>query len=359
LLGSASTALLALWVGWHRFISANLTRWFNRVGSTNLIGHLTLPDFSAKMGSFHEIHKTLSDLCTLQLKGNESPEDGDYLFLVIDDLDRCTPATVKQVFDVVRLVASIKRVVTLVAIDDRIAFAAVASHYTNFTATGREPAQVARDYMAKVFQVAITLPPVNSKSTGLFIRSELFRAELARPDTKTVGDPPAEPTVTIEPPKVDPESQKKVLLSALPDEVTLFELLSEETGISNPRELWRLKQAWFLLKGMVLKDGDGIAEMDPWLRSLFVREWTLRATAEVRKRFDDELEALQEGGSPSPLDAKITKILGLETANALERRAFVDAVLLPAAPAAVSATAGDAQKSNGPATSMGNASAAA
>lgn len=330
--GTFTTGAAALWFGWHKFVASNLTQWFKRISIQHRGGVLSLPDFSSKLGSFHEIHTTLKHLCALQLSGaDDAPTNGDYLFLVIDDLDRCTPLAVKQVFDAVRLVASIPRVVTLVAIDDRIAFAAVATHYEQFSFAGREPSQVARDYLAKIFQVAITLPPVGSAISGRFIHTELFATELnGVPPTLSTNSSFAADL------KAEAASARSGVLhdyrSALPEEVALFALLANETAMSNPRELWRLKQAWFLLKGMVLEDGNGMAEMEPWMRSLFVREWELQAAEAMRHRIKRQVEATRIGFDIDELDADTKKILAMEMDNYLARRPFVDAVLLPSAP---------------------------
>jgi KAP family P-loop domain len=329
--GSVSSGIAALWIGWHKFISVNLTQWFNRISTNNSFSTLALPDFSAKLGSFHEIHTTLRHLCALQLSGtDDTPTSGDYLFLVIDDLDRCTPLAVKQVFDAVRLVASIPRVVTLVAIDDRIAFAAVATHYDKFNFAGRDPGQVARDYLAKVFQVAITLPPVDVANSNRFIHSELFADELRGLSSSSAMVAGSDREVEAKT-EVAPRTSEQ-LLSVLPEEVALFAHLANETAVSNPRELWRLKQAWFLLKGMALKDGDGLVMMKPWLQALFVREWELQAPMETRRQIEMRQEAIRAGTPPPNLDARIMKIINLQHDDGVLQRPFVDAVLLPSAP---------------------------
>ncbi len=329
--GSIATAIGAMWLGWHKFVSSNLTHWFKRISSGSPARGFSLPDYSSKLGSFHEIHSTLKHLCALQLRGNEeTPASGDYLFLVIDDLDRCTPETVKQIFDAVRLVASIPRVVTLVAIDDRMAFAAVSTHYAQFNFAGREVAQVARDHLAKVFQVAVTLPPVDPGTSARFILNKLFAGDLDKSPTDAPGAPDAG-TAGLGSGASAAAKDDPTVRNVLPEEVALFAQLANETSISNPRELWRLKQAWFLLKGMVLQDGDGLAQMAPWMRSLFVREWELQANSATRWRIATLRESWRNSGAREIVQQSDLAVLNLELEGASARQHFVDAVLLPSA----------------------------
>jgi hypothetical protein len=225
------------------------------------------------------------------------------------------------VFDAVRLVANINRVVTLVALDERIAFSAVEKHFDQFSGSGRDTAQVARDYLGKVFQVAISLPPVTQEASENFIREKLFEDHIngAKPAT-------AEPL-----PMAVPQRQENGdFIDVLDDEITLFAELARKTHIANPRQLSRLKQAWFLLRGIVLRDGDGIAVMGPWLSTLFCREWLLQERVDKRIA----LEAAIRGGTrlfvdPATSDS-VYALLDDEQSGWQTRWATVDSVLLPA-----------------------------
>jgi hypothetical protein len=316
--GTVGAGAAALWLTTQKFVSENLTDWFKSINTDANRSLFTLPDFSSKLGTFHEIHTTLKHLCGLHLAGSDAePGAGDYLFLVVDDLDRCSPQTVKQVFDAVRLVANINRVVTLVALDERIAFSAVEKHFDQFSGSGRDTAQVARDYLGKVFQVAISLPPVTQEASENFIRHKLFEDHIG-------------PRVQQEEAIVAPPPERNEFIDVLDDEIALFAELARKTQIANPRQLSRLKQAWFLLRGIVLRDGDGIGVMAPWLTTLFCREWLLQETAERRIALEAAVRsATRLDATDGPSDAVYALLDGEQHGWQL-RWATVDSVLLPA-----------------------------
>jgi hypothetical protein len=303
----------------HLFVSGKLTDWFKRMNAMGLNARtFALPDYSQQLGSLHEIRRTLKDLCKLQLGRGDSPADsGEYLFLVVDDLDRCSPEAVKKVFDAVRMVANIPRVVTVVAIDERIAFAAVAKHYDQFGYAGRTPELVARDFLAKVFQVSMILPPITSDIAKDYIHKKLF----ASTQIDTGGNYGGQ-TTPEGPPAPD-------LLDALPEEVELFSEMAHLTGISNPRELWRMKQAWSMLRGLALDDGAGYAKIEPLLRALFVREWWQQASPLQRQQMANR----REPSLPHTSDLTSEQLRLMELDKELSSLyPQIDMVLLPCAP---------------------------
>jgi hypothetical protein len=320
--GTVGAGAAALWLSTQNFVSKNLTDWFKSINTDANRGLFTLPDFSSKLGTFHEIHTTLKHLCSLHLAGTDAePGAGDYLFLVVDDLDRCSPQTVKQVFDAVRLVANINRVVTLVALDERIAFSAVEKHFDQFSGSGRDTAQVARDYLGKVFQVAISLPPVTPEASENFIREKLFEDHINGGKSAT-----AEP----EPSPEQVELASGDFIDVLPEEIKLFAELARKTHIANPRQLSRLKQAWFLLRGIVLRDGDGIVVMAPWLSTLFCREWLLQERVDRRIALEAAIRAGKRLFVDASTSDSIYALLDDEQGGWQARWATVDSVLLPA-----------------------------
>lgn len=304
----------------HLFVSGKLTDWFKRMNAMGLNARtFALPDYSQQLGSLHEIRRTLKDLCKLQLGSSDSPADsGEYLLLVVDDLDRCSPEAVKKVFDAVRMVANIPRVVTVVAIDERIAFAAVAKHYDQFGYAGRTPELVARDFLAKVFQVAMTLPPVTPDTATEYIQKKLFGST----QTGTAG------AVNVDIPPANPPAPD--LLHALPEEVQLFSEMARLTGISNPRELWRMKQAWSMLKGLALNDGEDYTHIEPLLRALFVREWWQQASPLLRQQITNR-RADPSLPHTSELTPEQLRLMELDD-ELSSRYSQIDMVLLPCAP---------------------------
>lgn len=322
LLGATGLAI----IGVYQFVLKNLSGWFEKLTVKDQIKRFSLPDFKDRLGTLYEIKHTLGNLCALRLGDSSVALDKfDTLLLVVDDLDRCSPQAVKQVLDAIRLVANVDRVVTLVAIDDRIAFAAVEKHYDQFGATGREPAQVARDYLAKVFQVSITLSPVSEDVAKAYISEDLFFDELKNDLARTKLDDEPEPVAPVEV-QASTAFHQYVLPRVLLDEVALFAALAVELGIVNPRELWRLKQSWLLVRAMNVEPGAGMEELEPLLRTLFMREWLLQLPA--KKRAD--LQATAANGEAYDADLAGERFIKWARRTKPDY-SLVDLVLLPSA----------------------------
>lgn len=369
-LASLTTAGVAAALAIRKFVADNLTDWFKQLNLADQLGKLRLPDFSVHLGLHHEIRQNLEQLCALALAGGDKADQGEYLLLVVDDLDRCNPNTVKEVFDAVRLVAHIPRVVVLVAIDERMAFAAVSRYFAEYGHAGREPAQAARDYLAKVFQLSVTLPAISGDHVQAYVDASLF-SDLADPEPPAAPSPAADATQPAEaapPADVIPPSPvetgadqaetpspgrndtpapavtatpPKPLTGTLRDERTCFAALALACDFSNPRLLWRLMQTWRLLKNLVLHDGYAMAELAPWLVLLFWREWLQQQDGEARRRADRWTPA-EATGQPAKLAAlreASGQAVQWDARSYALHCAVVDQLLLPGAP---SATAGPA-----------------
>ncbi|MCH8153619.1 MAG: hypothetical protein IH830_14765, partial [Planctomycetes bacterium] len=120
-----------------------------------------------------------------------APRTARRLVVFVDDLDRCGQECVTQTFDAIRLVMEMPNVIVVIAIDYRIAFAAVAKHYANLAGANRSPQEIARDYLGKIIQLPVELPRPSSMQS--FIRDRLFStvdkdevdALSRRPDTQS------------------------------------------------------------------------------------------------------------------------------------------------------------------------------
>lgn len=306
-----------------KFVADNLKNWFKALNGPAVAGVFSIPNFSSKLGTFHEIQVTLRILCDFVLNKEEVDRDRSFLLVVIDDLDRCSPSTVKDVFDAVRLVASIDRLVTLVAIDERIAYAAVEKHFKEFGSGARETGQVSRDYLSKIFQVCVNLPPISNQNAEEYIRhifsggqsNQSLQESTPERNTQSAVIVTASPTQT----------------AILEAEVEVFVSLSKMSGLENPREIWRMKQAWSLLKGMALPDDFDRKQFEPLMTTLFVSEWLLRMP--MKSRMQSEAFRKNQVFSMNILvPPAFQELYKLEGAETNERQQLVNAVLLPAAP---------------------------
>jgi len=351
--------------GYH-FIRSHLTELFKRMDMKKPLSMLSLPDYSSHQGLILEIHRTLRDLCTLSLTGN-SPKEGSYLLLVVDDLDRCGVDTVKDVLDAVRLVANIPRVVTLVALDERMAFAAVEKHYLQFGHAGRPPELVARDYLAKVLQICVTLPKVTQDDIGNFVDKKIFGdidlsqlastaggsgavsfessehrngemlspapssikqdTKLAEMTTLPAQPAPSESQYTSEVNQVSPRR------SSLPEEKELFKQLAQAYDFSNPRLLWRHYMAWKLLKSLTLNTAYIFEDVKIPMNLLFWREWLHQLPYEQREEYSNWLKNSQGQNIPQGMPNSIYDTVKLSLRpmrdKTLPMFSVVDAVLLP------------------------------
>ena len=335
------------------FLRNNLGEWFKNISVQKVFSYLRLPSYAEHRGLAGEIHQTLGRLCSLQLgaAGKERT-----LLLVVDDLDRCTVSTVKEVFDAVRLVADIPHVITLVAVDEQMAFAAVEKHYEHFGHAGRLPANIAREYLGKVLQASLTLSVADDESVRRFVADVLFpgvglighSSSVKYLDESQVSSGSSYDSATDatlqdranRPSAEEVRSRTKPLAvtsqSALPEEVLLFRDLAILYDFRNPRLMGRLHLSWRLLKALVF-DGRpyAIMEVANHMRLLFWREYRLQQDVQCRETLDHWLAdgCVQNGPQHlvpalGPLaKAMIGTVMGSNWDNAVN---LADAILLPA-----------------------------
>jgi hypothetical protein len=219
----------------------------------------------------------------------------------------------------------------LVAVDPRIAYSAAIKHFEQFPLLGRSPEAVAREYLAKVFQVVLTLPIAAPSTTRKLIYEELFHGAFqpSRLGLDDVESNDIEVGVEIE--EVSELQGGREYKNSLPEEVEVFFALSNACNFSNPRQLWRLKQAWQLMKGISFPNGIGVGSIRPWMRALFLSEYLLQAEAIDRREIAEWL-----ANQSRPIPDFLTRLAlgdvvdGLYS-NYLSRAEVVKYVLLPSA----------------------------
>ena len=101
----------------------------------------------------------------------------DRIVLYVDDLDRCPPPRVVEVLEAVHLLLAGKLFVVVVAVDPRWLLRSVSTHYRDlFTVRGTDRSRSSQDeassldlefidgpaqYLEKIFQIVLTLPPLD------------------------------------------------------------------------------------------------------------------------------------------------------------------------------------------------------
>jgi hypothetical protein len=116
-------------------------------------------------------------------------DDVDAVVVVVDDLDRCLPETIVSTFEAIKLFLHAPRTAYVLAAHPLIVEAAVAARYADSTAGD---ANLGRDYLEKIVQVTITVPPLSEPEVESYInllfaylhlesgQFELIRAEAGK-----------------------------------------------------------------------------------------------------------------------------------------------------------------------------------
>lgn len=164
--------LLRTWQQTRRFLEHPLAE--------KLSTYLQLPNYGKHLGLVPVIKSEIKSLCAARLNENER------LLVVVDDLDRCKPAYITETLDAIRLVMNLEKVAVIIAIDDRIAFRAVADHYRGLAEDGkRSKEEIARDYLGKIIQLPVNLYDPWPWEVSGFIKGHLFQVK-----EEDMGAPP-------------------------------------------------------------------------------------------------------------------------------------------------------------------------
>ena len=140
-----------------------------------LLSYLKLPDYAKQIGEISEMRDDIELMVNIRLGAAQSQNKFGLfkllprrrLLFVVDDLDRCSPEGIVKTFEAIRLVLDLPQVMVVVAVDQRIALAALALHYEKLTKHHQlnDAKAIARDYLAKMIQLPIV---VNDGDLGSF-----------------------------------------------------------------------------------------------------------------------------------------------------------------------------------------------
>lgn len=162
-----------------------------------LLTYLKLPDYGEHLGAIPVMRKNIETLCRVRLKSGSRQHKDRRLLFVVDDLDRCGHEGIVKVLEAVRLVLDLKRVTVIIAVDQRIALAALALHYKELAEHHQlqNPRAIARDYLAKVIHLPILLSPPDDKSIEGYLnhiwqeQTGDVSVELPTPEQKPAAPP--------------------------------------------------------------------------------------------------------------------------------------------------------------------------
>lgn len=148
--------------------------------------YIKLPNYASHIGEITEMQKDIRLMANLRLGFAEEPSYDHLLkiskprrlLFIVDDLDRCSPEGIVKTFEAIRLVLNIPHVTVVVAVDQRIALAALALHYNSIAPyhTQKDARAIARDYFAKMIQLPIVVSDGDDESLIEFL-SDIWQEE--------------------------------------------------------------------------------------------------------------------------------------------------------------------------------------
>ena len=105
----------------------------------------------------------------------------DRLIVLIDDLDRCLPDTAIETLEAVRLFVFTSHTAFVVAADEAMIEYAVRKHFPDLPDT-TGPLTYARNYLEKLIQIPVRIPPLGVAETRIYVTLLLIGAELGEDD---------------------------------------------------------------------------------------------------------------------------------------------------------------------------------
>jgi len=238
--------------------------------AAQLLTDLHLPNYASQLGVLPAMRDEIEHLWALRRS------DGvERLVVVVDDLDRCATDAITATLDAVRLVMDLEHVIVILALDERICLRAVAHEYRELTTAERSADEIARDFLAKIVQLPIRLD--RPQSVESYIARGLFPAEPTAP-ARTATDAVAEAVSTDPDGPSAPQSGEsgaayagtqaaggsystapvgaleallaREVMRETPDEQSAFSAFAAAAGITNPRQLRRLRNTYRFIKAM-------------------------------------------------------------------------------------------------------------
>ncbi|MZH03169.1 MAG: hypothetical protein F3745_07200 [Nitrospinae bacterium] len=271
--------------------------------SVELSTYLRLPSYGEHLGLIPVLKRHIATLCQIRLGTNKERNNNrkevlgmwdslifeknleredelpHRLVVFIDDLDRCDPSSITKTLDAVRLVMDVENVIVVIGIDHRIAFRAVGEHYKDLADGKRSQQDIARDYLGKIFQLAIMLDRPQNEELKSFVSEFLFpdaKLDIAKKEQEAAGQElhiKIEDRVEIEDQVLDieiEEGQEENLwreeIKFTTKERDLFGELAVVFEFSNPRQLLRLRNSYGLLK--LLYGMHGAISFTPYYKNL-------------------------------------------------------------------------------------------
>jgi len=209
-------------------------RFYQPLKSTLLL-YVGEHNYQEVLGLQSAIQRELKALISVWLKKKPLEKERTRLLLFVDDLDRCQEEKIISILDALRVMLDddelIKRIIVLVAVDEKLLNRAIHFKYRNFDLKDDNTyaRNLVEEYMDKLFIAGIKLPKLSSEEQGVILRNYAINNDiLERATTKPSKE---ETTVPVEP--------------QISTENTSEELIFPE---ANPRGYIESQSEYFLLE---------------------------------------------------------------------------------------------------------------
>lgn len=106
---------------------------------------------------------------TLQEQADAVRSKGARLVFFIDDLDRCEPSEIIGLLESIKLFLDLRNVFIVIAIAKDVVDRGVAFKYRDFGFTGNEVLAVGDEYLDKMIQLPLYIPPIDAGAIGQFM----------------------------------------------------------------------------------------------------------------------------------------------------------------------------------------------
>lgn len=215
---------------------------------------------------FLRLSDFITDSRLTRQAGHPDPAPLDRVIVYVDDLDRCPADVVVRVLEAIKLLMDLPHFVVVVGVDSRWLFASLeqwlfgmASSGSGHPAPGSRWTATPEDYLEKIFQYSVRLPPMTSRGYARLV-SSLFSPPL-RPESAPEGGRDGEDSVEDAPPSTvapdepgtDPASRREAVDDLTPTDLALtaeeLEFMSWLGPlIRTPRAAKRLTNVYRLLR---------------------------------------------------------------------------------------------------------------
>ncbi|KZB86175.1 P-loop NTPase fold protein [Amycolatopsis regifaucium] len=231
-------------------------------------------DYLEHLGVVSLLRKDLETFATMLAEVPHGSGKIERTVLYIDDLDRCPPKVVVQVLEAIHLLLALPVFVVVVGVDSRWLKKAVEQHYEEML--GDDPEAFAENYLEKIFQVPVTLSPMDEPGFAGLVRG---LAATEDPDATPAAAPagPDRPTEANAPAAAVPAPRRE-----------------ETTGPSSEQSTIDLRPPRLIISPAEL---DFLATLAPLVRSPRAAKRLLNLYRLLRARLGgDELAEFLDGG---------------------------------------------------------------